>query len=404
MDEPKKVRLSFQCLINLKNHKKMRKFYVFTFIMFSFIMHGQTVSTILNDAEADVDDALAFDSKGNLYGSNFAGNAVYKITPSGEVSEFVTGIVNPNGLAFDSKDNLYVVDYTTEGKIRKYDIDGNLLNTFMVGEFPSGIIKAFRRDAMIFTHADFGNAENNSINELLPDGTVRQIYQGAPLNVPVGLTYDYSGTLYIGNYLDRKIYKLKPYQNELEYVATVPDSGTNAPFLAFITYARGFLYGTIYGEHKVFKINPRAIDDVEVFAGSTNGNIDGDISEATFSFPAGIITNRRQDALYISEFSGLGNIRKLSFRRSRCTIRIGLKAYPNPTSEVLNIKVELPESGNFKINISNLFTGENVYNSNEIFDGEEFLKTISVADWSQGFYRLQVSKGGCKRQRIIVVK
>ncbi len=382
----------------------MRKFYVLLFIMLSVVGYGQNITTILNSPEVNVDDALAFDSKGNLYGSNFDGDTVYKITPSGEVSAFVTGLINPNGLAFDSQDHLFVVDYAKDGKIRKYDTEGNLLNTFMAGEFPSGIIKAFGSDAMIFTRADFGNVENNSINELLPDGTIREIYQGAPLSVPVGLTYNRSGTLYVGNYLDRKIYKLSSNQNQLEYIATVPDSGTNAPFLAFITYTRGFLYGTVYGEHKIFKINPRAIDDVKIFAGSTNGNLDGDISEATFSFPSGIITNKRQDALYISEFNGLGNIRKLSFRRSRCDIRIGLKAYPNPTRDVLNIMVELSEGGNFKINISNLFTNATIYTSDEVFEDEGFLKTISVSDWPEGFYRLQITKGSCKRSKIVVVR
>lgn len=381
----------------------MKPLFTFLFAITFSISQAQTVSTILNSPNENVDDALALDSKGNLYGSNFAGDTVYKITSSGEISAFVTGLNNPNGLAFDSQDNLFVVEYTG-GAIRKYDSNGNLLNTFPVGEFPSGIIKTFKGDNMIFTHADFGNADNNSINELLPDGTVKEIYQGSPLNIPVGLTFDNRGRLYIGNYFDRKIYRLSTNNNELEYIATVPDSGTDAPFLAFIAYARGSLFGTVYGEHKIYKIDPRVTDSVKIFAGSSSGSRDGDISEATFSYPSGIITNKRENTLYISEFSGQGNIRKISLRRKSCDIDIKLKIYPNPSSEFLNIAVELPEEGSFGIKVETLFGGSIIFESQEISNGEEFFKTISVKDWPSGFYRIFISKGSCRKSKIIIVR
>ncbi|WP_101448754.1 T9SS type A sorting domain-containing protein [Aquimarina sp. MAR_2010_214] len=381
----------------------MKTFYIFLFVITSIVGHAQTVTTILDSPTEDIDDALALDSEGNLYGSNFSGDTVYKITPSGEISAFVTGLSNPNGLAFDSEDNLFVVEYTGAA-IRKYDNEGNLLHTYPVGDFPSGIIKAFCSDAMIFTYADFGNAENNSVNELLPDGTIRELYQGAPLSVPVGLTFDHSGVLYIGNYLDRKIYRLRPGKNELKYIATVPDSGTNAPYLAFIAYAKGSLYGTVYGEHKIYKIHPWFTDRVEIFAGSTSGSMDGDISEATFSFPSGIISNKRENTLYVSEFSGVGNVRKISLRKKKCNLDIKLKAYPNPVSELLNIKVELSEETNFRIKVESLFGGNVVFESQETYDGEDFLKTISVENWSPGFYRVLISKNSCRKSKLLIVR
>ncbi|WP_128755180.1 T9SS type A sorting domain-containing protein [Aquimarina sediminis] len=381
----------------------MKTIYFFLFMLLSIVGYSQTVTTILDSPTEDIDDALALDSQGNLYGSNFAGDTVYKITPSGEVSAFVTGLSNPNGLAFDSEDNLFVVEYTGAA-IRKYDKDGTLLNTFSVGDFPSGIIKAFRSDNMIFTHADFSDPENNSVNELLPDGTTRELYQGAPLNVPVGLTFDHRGVLYVGNYLDRKIYSLTPNQSELKYIATVPDSGTNAPFLAFIAYARGALYGTVYGEHKIYKIHPRITDRVEIFAGSSAGSMDGDISEATFSYPSGIIANRNASALYISEFSGLGNVRKISLRRKKCNLAIKLKAYPNPASELVNIAVELSEESNFNIKIESLFGGNVVFESQEAYNGEDFLKTVSVENWSPGFYRILISERSCRKSKLLIVR
>lgn len=321
----------------------MKKVLFALLCMMSFIGFAQTVTvtTVLNDATADVDDALALDSKGNLYGSNFAGTTVYKITPSGDVSPFVTGLANPNGLAFDSNDNLYVVEYSG-GAIHKYDHDGNLMQTFAVGGFPSGLISSYMSESVIFTTADFGGIGSNGIFELMPDGTVHTIHQGAPLTLPVGLAYGPNGALYIGDYLTREVYRI-PQGGSIEYVATVPAPNNFVPFLAFITYAQGYLYGTVYGENKIYKIDPRGIDSVELYSGSGFGDMDGDISEATYIFPGGIFANKSGNTMYVSEFSGIGNIRKITRGAGeRFDISNSMrtsKDAPNPLKNAVNVKV-----------------------------------------------------------------
>lgn len=53
----------------------------------------------------------AFDSQGYLFQSNFSNNSVSKISPSGEVSTFITeGISKPVGIAMDKEDNLYIAN------------------------------------------------------------------------------------------------------------------------------------------------------------------------------------------------------------------------------------------------------------------------------------------------------
>ncbi len=61
---------------------------------------------------------LAFDKNGNLYVSTTDALTVYKITPDGKISPFVTGFSPaldnyPRGLAFDTEDNLYVTEFGT---------------------------------------------------------------------------------------------------------------------------------------------------------------------------------------------------------------------------------------------------------------------------------------------------
>ena len=377
------------------------------------ISQTATVTTILNDPSADVDDALALDSQGNLYGSNFAGTTVYKITPSGDVSPFVTGLANPNGLAFDSDDNLFVVEYSG-GAIHKYDITGNLLETFAVGGFPSGLVKAYHSDNMIFTTADFGDVGNNGVFELKTDGTINTLYQGNPLVLPVGLTYGPSGVLYIGDYLSRVIYRI-PKNGGLEYVATVPAPDNFVPFLAFITYSQGFLYGTVYGENKIYKIDPKHVDDVEIYSGSTFGDMDGDISEATYAFPAGILANKSGNIMYVSEYSGIGNIRKITRGNGNGNNRsksddyheselvTTFTVFPNPASNLLNIQLKGSFKGDHSIEIYD-FSANKVYESKVTSDGSLFEETISLIGWKAGIYQVIVSNGTKKYTKKIIVE
>lgn len=326
------------------------------------MMLAQTVSTYFSDPDKKITDAVIFDEAGNLYGSDFNGDSVYKVTPEGVATTFVSGLNNPNGLAFDSNGNLFVVEYSGSS-IHKYDSTGTLLESFSVGPFPSGLIKAQNSDDMIFTLTS-----NNSINVLSTSGVITEIYQGAPLNAPVGLAIDELGNLYTGNYVGREIYKV--FNGSTEYVATVPNGGTNS-FLAFITYGNNKLWGTVFFTgHKIYSINPDGVDDVTLFAGSDQGNTDGDIAIATFDSPSGLVYKNDENALYISEFTSDGNVRKIDniLDINDFSSEKSLALFPNPVNETFQL------SGDFLLGLDE--TSINIYD----FSGRmlsSFIKTIS---------------------------
>jgi len=364
--------------------------------------YSQTVTTFLNANDAVVDDAMALDSQGNLYGSTFYGGTVYKITPDGTSTPFVTDLGWANGLAVDSEDNIYVAEYLN-ATINKYDNDGNLLEKLSIGTgYPSGLIKAYKSDKMIYT-----NVGDNSINELSADGSIRVLYQGGPLNIPVGLAYGPHGDLYIGNYIGREIYRLPNGKDEVEYVATVPAPNNQVPYLAFIAYAQGFLYGTVYGEHKIYKIDPRHVDDVEIYSGSTYGDTDGNISEATYAYPAGIIANNSGNTLYVSEFSGDGNIRKITngnkdnIQNKAKTLRI--VSYPNPATDYINIETNSDEnkSAIYTIKIYNINNGSLVLEKKNLKINGTY--SLALEDLNTGLYVLVVSTNGISESKTIII-
>jgi len=91
-------------------------------------------------AEVDLNNptALAFDHSGNLFVADHAAQTIFKLTPDGTRSVFVTGVrlSEGNGLACDAADNLFVLspsgEYHVGGTILKFSPDGTR-STFATG-------------------------------------------------------------------------------------------------------------------------------------------------------------------------------------------------------------------------------------------------------------------------------
>ncbi len=262
----------------------------------------ETEITVSTTTEGAFYDGLAEDSRGNIYGSDFPGDEVYKLDTSGNVTVFATGFTSPNGIGINSKDDVYVCD-NFGNTIFKYDRDGNQLDSIPAAT-PAGIKKIPGSDTMLFVEYN-----TNTINVLKTDGSIVKLYEGEPINGPAGIAFDRRGNTYIGNFNDRKIYKYK--NGVVTFIAELPAEASDFNYLGFLTYAKGYLYATQIGEHRIYKINPKAVNDFEIFAGTTLGNMDGDISEATFNFPNGILASRDQKTLYVSD-AGTSNLRIIS--------------------------------------------------------------------------------------------
>lgn len=263
-------------------------------------LNAQQVTTIL-DAATQVDDALFRDPVGNLYGSHYMGSNVYKMTPDGSITTFLSGLNTPNGIAMNSLGEFYVAD-NVGGRIYRIAADGTPIDTIIVTK-PSGLLKAWDSDTILFTQY-----MPDKLGKLAPDGTIIIMHEGAPLNGSVGLAHTGDGTLYVANFTDRTIYRVMG--TELEYVATVP--GPSNGVLGFITGGGSTLYGTSWQSHTIYAIEPAYMDSVRLVAGGNGqGNADGDVSTAQFNQPNGILAVAGGDTIYVSDF-GSKNIRMIT--------------------------------------------------------------------------------------------
>lgn len=352
-------------------------------VLMATAFFAQTVTTF---TEGTPDDGIAIDINGNIYCSNYMGDTVFKFTPSGDVTSFITGLNTPNGLAFNSNQELYVCD-GQGNTIYKYDINGALIASYPLTFHPSGIIKDFDSEDMIFTEY-----QGNSIKRLAVNGIVSDVSTAPELNGPVGLAYDSNGVLYVGNYTDREIYRVLA-NGDLEYIATLPTDGGSLPNLGFIAYGQGYLWGTTMGSDKIYKINPNAIADYELFAGSTQGNIDGDISVAKFHTPNGILFNDAEDTMYITDF-GTKNLRIISgivlSNDDFISKKSEVKIYPNPSKNQLNVQFNTSE--NYTIRVFDSLGKEMFLLKSNSFQ-EKVIETIDVSSWSKGIYFVEVNAG-----------
>ncbi len=350
---------------------------------------SQTVTTF---TFGDPDDAIALDSNGNIYAAGFIDGSIFKFTPDGTGSNFITGLENANGIDFDSSDNLYVNDWNANELLR-YLIDGTLDDAITIPGNPSGMLKAIDNDDMIYTR--YGA---NTINRITPDGVITQISDAPELNGPVGLAYDENGNLYVGNYNNREIYRVGT-NGGLSYIATVGGSSN----LGFIAFAQGRLWGTVLGEHKIYTINHNATDDVTLFAGSMAGSQDGPIAQATFNRPNGIRFNDDETILYVTDF-GTKNLRvitEISLGVSSETFNATqIALYPNPSADILQVR----STGLLGSITIQLYSGDGklLKEFATVESAATCIKAIDVSDLASGTYFITIrdSKGAVTKQWI----
>jgi len=147
-------------------------------------------------------EELAFDANGNLFVADFAGSAIYKITPAGVVSVFASGLNKPVGLEFDSSGNLFSSDYGS-GNLYKFTPSG-VRSTFATGLFQPACLTVDATDNLFVAEFKAGG----SIYEYTPAGVQSTFASG--LNRPWGLAFDEAGNLFETDFGSGKILKFTP--------------------------------------------------------------------------------------------------------------------------------------------------------------------------------------------------
>ena len=139
-----------------------------------------SLATMLVSASAHASE-LAFDAAGNLFWAD--GPSIFKFTPDGTKSTFATGLKNARNLIFDSKGDLFASDYGQKS-ILKFTPDGK----------KSAFATAIKIFDMVIDRSDnLYVSDGDSIFKFTPDGNKSTYTTG--INA-YEMVIDRSGNLY----------------------------------------------------------------------------------------------------------------------------------------------------------------------------------------------------------------
>ncbi len=310
-------------------------------LFFTHCIKAQNVSTLVQ-GPSTFTDGLALDKFGNIYASDYFGNSVTKITPNGQTSIFVSGLVNPNGLIFDSLGNL-LIPQVARNIISTVDTAGNI-DTLLESSLPAALYFDHSSDLIVSSYF------NNTILKYDTSGNSINFWTQGSLNGPVGLLFDSLGNFYVGNFNNGTIYK-RDINDSIMLLADLP--GT----LGFMTMSENYIYATGLSSNRIYKVPMDGSQPANIFAGSSVGSIDGHVSIAKFNSPNGIVATPTGDTLYISEantrqlrmITGLLNPTTVYLEnQSQSQLNI---AFPNPSNGKLNFEFWIENTENIQLKL-----------------------------------------------------
>lgn len=169
---------------------------------------------------------LAFGPDGYLYCSSRAEGTVYRISPSGAMTQWAEGMGVATGLAFDADGNLYVGDRS--GTVFKLDGSGNVFVFATLEPSVSAYHLAFNDAGILFVTGPT-TSSNEVIHAISPEGEVSIWFRG--LGRPQGMAFDTAGNLYVAaSYRgERGIHRITP-----ERESSLAVSGSGLVGLAFL--------------------------------------------------------------------------------------------------------------------------------------------------------------------------
>jgi len=391
--------------------------------VFSAVFSQVMVETITSSFNAS--GGVAIDDSGTVYVADFGlylntanGTKVYKVYDDGTVQEFASGLQGASGNDFDSQGNLFQSNIAGN-KLSKITPDCTV-STFATNGIIGPVGVAVADGDTIYV----ANCGGNSIAKVTPAGASSVWVSSSLLNCPNGLTIDDNGNLYTCNFANGNIIKITP-DKQVSVLATLPGGRCG-----HITYFEGMLYAVARCTHKIYQVT--LAGDTTLIAGSgMRGNDDGPGDAATFNHPNGIRAKRvgNQIFIYVNDATSLaGNctsvpldpviIRKItlnpvSLKKNEIHAPTGFELYqnhPNPFNPETTIRYILPQTSNIILKIFDV-AGREV---KTLIDGTQFPGEKSIV-WNgrdeRGnpaasgvyFYRLQ-SGSSIQTQQMLLLR
>jgi sugar lactone lactonase YvrE len=364
--------------------------FIILFSPFS-ITQAQTVSTLVNLNRGAIGDGIVVSPQGDIYyAEDYTKSTLFKITPDGDVTNFVTGLSGPTGAAIDSKGNIYTAGYPAN-LIYQISPDGKDSVILSGLNGPAGVAVNSNDELFITEFGSGVSGSGNRIIKLTPDGDMEIYASGNGLLGMVGIAVDDSNNLYTANWAAGDIYKTTPEQITTLFVHI--QGRVNQ-----ICYSKGYLYVPSPNTRKIFRVS--LAGDIEYIAGTgAAGYKDSSALYATFTLPNGIAANAAGDTLYLNDngrvrmITGLDALTFIGSTESPgAPVQYELlQNYPNPFNPSTRITFRLPAASFVSLKVYNIL-GEMVDRlvEKELPSGTHTV-TFNASQMASGiyFYKIQ---------------
>lgn len=264
-------------------------------ILHSHFTDGQEVVSMMKlDKSLDARGALggvSVDRLGYIYVANFY-DAVWKISPEGQVSLLTNSLYGSSGNTIDEEGNLYQGNFYAN-TVTKIDRLGNSTTYADDGlKGPVGMIFDKQGNLLVC------NCSGNFISQVSKSGKHSIIASGELFNCPNGITSDDDGNLYVANFGNDNIIKITP-EGEASLFSNIPGGEGNA----HLVYYKNNFYVTKIKTNQVFRVSPSG--KYKLLAGTGNSETkEGLGANASLSRPNGIGVNAANGILYINTING----------------------------------------------------------------------------------------------------
>ncbi|GEM_PF-4612779 len=220
------------------------------------------------------------------------GDKILIIAEDGSVTTFAEGLSGPIDIM--NRGDKYYVSEWTGNQVTVLDGDGAVLSELAVSDGP-GIMVMDDEGIIYLTHNV--NSGSGLISQIDLNDQVTSFVSGTPLVDPGGIDIGLDGNLYVASFTTGEIVRIDRATSEMTVIATIVSPGV---WKTGHLLARGKdLFVSGLSSHYIYKVSLNG--DIETFTGTgLTGHAGGDISEAAFANPNGLVLSEDGLKMYVS--------------------------------------------------------------------------------------------------------
>lgn len=168
---------------------------------------GEFVEVFISDRLSRPQDIVFLEDQGAVLVSNLSSNNInkYNSETGAFIETFANGIGQPTRMDIGPDGYLYVIQWSGDGFVRRYDLDGTFIDNFTDVGVDQSIGIAWDDSGNMYV-SSFNDGNNNGfVRKFDTNGNDLGLFISSNLNGPTDIWFDSSGNLLINDWSDNRV-------------------------------------------------------------------------------------------------------------------------------------------------------------------------------------------------------